>query len=530
MKATTIAAIVIAMLGIPLIFAWKYTAPVLEQHALTQSSDAVQSKGTVAVGVDNFIGYYPLCSPHLRTLMRAEGYEFTCIDDEADYVGRFQKVKEGKLPFAVATVDSYELKALQSQYPGLFITVIDHSQGADGAVACNEKVKNIDDLKHGGLKVAFAPGTASEHLIKVVATQFDIPQLRSADKSWRVETKSSAEAAKKCLDGSVDVAVMWEPDITKTLKRNPKASKLIGTDFSPNVVMDILIVRREYASAHPNVVKMVLRRYFETLYYYRQHPDTAIAHALDYVNASTPVDARLTEGDVKKAMEGVRWVNLAENATLEFGIAEPGPGIPPKYGLIEAIVGTARILTDAGDFTMDPSHRPPDDARLMIQSGFVKELYETGLASGETVDTNNANSLSRQFAELTNPQWQQMKEIGTLRVRPVNFQTGSDDLLLEAKENIDHIVEAIKNYPSARIVIEGHTSTRGDSNENLVLSQDRADSVAKYLQVTYQVDPNRIHAVGLGGVKPLVQNAGESNREYLNRLPRVVVKLVREEL
>ncbi len=526
MKVTTILAAGILIIGVVAAGVWKFAGPALEQRVKVQTSDAARSKGTVQIGVDNFIGYWQLCSSYQKTLMRNEGYDLKCVDDEAAYEERFKKLKKGEIQFAVATIDSYELNALSSQYPGLMVTVIDRSNGADGAVACTDRVKNIDGLKRGGLKVAFAPGTPSEHLIKVVATHFDIPEWRAVDKSWRIETKSSAEAAKKCLAGEADVAVMWEPDITKTLKRNPKASKLLGTDFSPNTIIDVLIVRREFARDNPGVVSLLLKNYFKTLYHYKQNPDTAIAHALEYVNAAATAETRLTVDDAKSAMKGVAWVNLAENATLWFGVAEPEPGTPAKFGLIDSIESTTRILTDSGDFTA--SRRPPDDVRLMVASNFVKELYETGLASGEKVDTKGADSLSREFSELTEVQWAALKEIGTLRVRPVNFPSGTDVMSVEARENVDRIAEAIKSYPQARIVIEGHTSTRGDPNENLALSQDRAEAVARYLQVTFQVSPSRIRAVGFGGKKPLVQNAGESNREFLGRLPRVVVKLVTE--
>ena len=529
MRVTTVAALGILVVGSVAAVVWKYTAPVLEQRAKIQTSDAARLKGTVQIGVDNFIGYWLLCSPQQRTLMRNDGYDQKCVDDEADYAGRFQKLKEGKLQFAVATVDSYELNALTSQYPGLMVTVIDRSTGADAAVACNDKVKNIDDLKRGGLKIAFAVGTPSEHLLKVVGARFDISQWREADKSWRIATKSSAEAAKKCQGGEADVAVMWEPDITKTLKRNPKASKLIGTDFSPYTIIDVLIVRSEFATRNPEVVTKLLKNYFLTLSHYRQNPGEAVDDALAYVNANATAETRLTQDDVKSAMKGVTWINLAENATLWFGIAEPEPGTLPKFALIDVIESTAKILTDSGDFT--PGHRPPDDAGLMVQSRFVKDLYETGLASGEKVDAKDADSLSREFSELTEDQWKSnFRELGTLRVRPVNFPSGTDTLSVEARENVDHIAEAIRSFPKARIVIEGHTSTRGDSQENLLLSQDRAEAVARYLQVTFRVSPNRIRAVGYGGskAKEVVQTREESNREYLGRLPRVVVKLVME--
>jgi hypothetical protein len=116
-----------------------------------------------------------------------------------------ERLRRGEIQLAVATIDSYELNAVETKFPGLIIAVIDRSSGADAIIARASKVKNIDDLKRGGVKVAFAVGAPSEHLLKVIATDFDISQWRSADKSWRVEVKSSQEAAKQFAAGEVDV-------------------------------------------------------------------------------------------------------------------------------------------------------------------------------------------------------------------------------------------------------------------------------------------------------------------------------------
>ena len=99
---------------------------------------------------------------------------------------------------------------------------------------------------------------------------------------------------------------------------------------------------------------------------------------------------------------------------------------------------------------------------------------------------------------------------------------------VKAKEIVDSAVDKLKHYPALRVVIEGHTGTRGDPVINRVLSQDRADAVKQYLMVTYNVDPNRLQTVGLGGDKPLPRKPGESLKGWRYRLPRVELVLVRE--
>ena len=67
---------------------------------------------------------------------------------------------------------------------------------------------------------------------------------------------------------------------------------------------------------------------------------------------------------------------------------------------------------------------------------------------------------------------------------------------------------------------------KGSPEENRKLSQERAEAVARYLEVTYNIDHNRLRTVGLGSDKPLPQLADESERAYGYRLPRVELSLV----
>ncbi len=521
-----IAAVAILVIGVPLVVGWN---PLIQWRAVqqqVQTSDAMKTKGTLKVGTDNFIGYYVLCEQQMRARARAEGYNLMCVDDKADYAKRMEKLAKRELQFAVATIDSYELNALKESYPGLMIYVIDVSQGADAIVSCKAGIKNIEGLKKPGLKFAFVPDSPSEYFIKGNATNFDIPQLRGADKSWRVKAESSPDARQKCAAGLVDAAILWEPDVSKLLRKSPQTTKLMGTENTSRFIVDVLLVQREFADKNPSVVDMVLRNYVETLHYYRQNPETAAVHAAEFVNANAPsADAKITPEEAKVAMKGVAWASLGENAVLWFGYAEEGR--QRQFGLIEAINSTTRILIENGDLQKNPFPNGGDPT-VIIRGSFATELYRNGMVTKGDVDLKQGDSLGREFTELSEEGWKQLREVGTLRVRPVIFPPGRDELSTSAKENVDRIVETIKSYPHFRIFVEGHTAVWGDPNDNRELSQERADAVARYLMVTYGVKENRLRAVGFGGSKPLKKETGESERSYQGRLARVVVKLMME--
>lgn len=105
----------------------------------------------------------------------------------------------------------------------------------------------------------------------------------------------------------------------------------------------------------------------------------------------------------------------------------------------------------------------------------------------------------------------------------VLFQTGKSDLLPIAENRLDAVAEALKSqHDDTAIVVEGHTDSRGSRQQNLELSQARADSVRAYL-VRKGVAPDRIKSVGKGEDQPIATNNTPDGRAN-NRRVEIVLK------
>src|SRR5580658_2690412 len=87
----------------------------------------------------------------------------------------------------------------------------------------------------------------------------------------------------------------------------------------------------------------------------------------------------------------------------------------------------------------------------------------------------------------------------------VNFPTGSAELTPAARASLDGLGKALASNDLAdfRFRIEGHTDNVGSREENLSLSQKRAEAVVSYLTSQYNVAPSRLEAVGMGQERPL---------------------------
>ena len=68
----------------------------------------------------------------------------------------------------------------------------------------------------------------------------------------------------------------------------------------------------------------------------------------------------------------------------------------------------------------------------------------------------------------------------------------------------------MKEVPTLKIELSGHTDNIGKDDYNLKLSQNRADAVKNYL--VSRGRPNRIDAVGYGETRPIVSNDTKEGR------------------
>lgn len=494
--------VVIGALGM---LGYHFLEPVIFGDEKIESSDARDMKGQIRIGVDNWIGYFPLCSQNLKSRLASTGYLIQCEDDKADYAERFKKLKRGKLDFAVATADAYLLSGKKFDYPGTVVAVIDESKGGDAVIARADAVANINELRKKPVRIAFTPASPSEFLLKSMSVHFDVERLLRHGK-WKVEADGSSEALKMLKMGEVEVAVLWEPEVTRALS-DQRFKKLLSSRDTSQLIVDVLIVNRDFSLKHPEVVKLLLANYFRTLKFYREN-STELAKQ---VKKETGLKAK----EVESMLAGVAWQTLSDNARRWFGISDRS-----DEALVNTIDSVVDVFKQTGDLT---SHPLPDGNPYVIQNrGFIEELNRAGLS------TEGQAKGQTGFKELSPAAWDKLEDVGTLKIRPISFQSGSNSLTEEGAQELKEMVRSLKLFPNFRVVIKGHTGLRGDQLANKKLSSQRAKTVKAFLVNSMKIDPNRLRALGLGSGEPLPRKPGESNRAYGYRLPRVELKLVSE--
>jgi len=99
----------------------------------------------------------------------------------------------------------------------------------------------------------------------------------------------------------------------------------------------------------------------------------------------------------------------------------------------------------------------------------------------------------------------------------LTFDTDSTTVKPSFRPVLDAVSEVLKEYKSTMIQVAGHTDSTGGDKYNLMLSQQRAQSVANILS-GFGVEQVRLDTVGFGETQPIASNSTASGREQNRRV------------
>lgn len=97
--------------------------------------------------------------------------------------------------------------------------------------------------------------------------------------------------------------------------------------------------------------------------------------------------------------------------------------------------------------------------------------------------------------------------------KTILFDTGKSTIKAQSAQVLSDIIKILKEYPTSKFTVEGHTDSVGSETLNQRLSDSRANSVKEYL-IENGIDAFRLSALGYGESKPIDSNntrAGRAN-------------------
>ncbi|HRX31428.1 MAG TPA: OmpA family protein [Tenuifilaceae bacterium] len=109
-------------------------------------------------------------------------------------------------------------------------------------------------------------------------------------------------------------------------------------------------------------------------------------------------------------------------------------------------------------------------------------------------------------------------------MRNIFFETDSYQLKPESTVELDKLVELLKQNPTLKIQISGHTDNQGTEEYNIALSENRAKSVVEYL-ISKGISPERLTSKGYGESMPISTNNTDEGRAQNRRTEMKILEM-----
>ena len=188
-------------------------------------------------------------------------------------------------------------------------------------------------------------------------------------------------------------------------------------------------------------------------------------------------------------------------------------GLPSTVELIDLTTKqvVSRIQTDEGGKYLVTLPVGKDYAFNVNRKGYL--FYSDNFLLGNnSPDSSYEKNIGLQPLEVN----------ATIILNNVFFNVNKYDLKPESQVEMGKIIQLLKENPSLKIQISGHTDNVGKPADNLALSNSRAKAVVNYL-IANGITAQRLMAKGFGETQPVADNKTEGGRSKNRRTEMKVV-------
>ena len=114
-----------------------------------------------------------------------------------------------------------------------------------------------------------------------------------------------------------------------------------------------------------------------------------------------------------------------------------------------------------------------------------------------------------------------LEATGHVAVEGISFDTGKSVLKPESTPALEQVARLLEADASLKLWVVGHTDAVGKVDDNLRLSQARAEAVVTALSTTHGIAAARLKGYGVGPLTPVASNDAEEGRAKNRRVELV---------
>ena len=449
-------------------------APTPRRHALTVALS--QWPGHLALVVGN-----GGLTTQLGSAAAAAGLDLEVVFIE-DAPSKNKALQDGKVDAVWETVDELPIalgsfKAARTEARA-FIQ-IDWSRGGDACVASREVQKVEDVLGRKAAVLMFSPDhTVLEFMLN--NSRLTPEQVTRVRKDTAFSMDDFTYARLLFAQKKIDVACLWEPDVTLALAARPGAHRLFSTADATELVADTLVARRELLDRQPELAVKLAKVWFAGVK--QAEADRPAAARLISTVCSRFRDELGYEATLK-AFNWVKWTDLGDNVRM-FGL----DGQPPVF---------------------DRVYNQADGIWVNYPQAEIKDRFAPATLRDDRIVRRIWEAEGRPVAPRPEKYQPSVAVTGRpLFTKPVTvtFHTGQSELTSEGMALLNqHVVPQVQMAAGMYIRVEGNTDNLGDEDWNQGLSERRAASIVDYL-IGRGVARERIVARGNGSSRPIASN------------------------
>src|ERR1700674_5696394 len=271
-------------------------ALVLSACGSSTSSTSTKYTGTIHISSSTWTGYAVIYLANAKGTWKSHGLDvsFKTVEDPGD---RFIALAAGRLEGIATTVDTFA-RQQSNGVAALEVFPIDASVGGDGILASNA-IQAVSDLK--GKTIAVNQGSVSEFFLAQVLQKNGLSLKDVSEQNMK-----SGEAGAAFVAGQVDVAVTWEPWLSKA-KARADGVVLVSSKEYPDLIMDSFAFRKDFVDKYPATVKEFMKAYYDAFDWFQKNTTEGlgiVAKATSETSDDVKADlGTLTLFDLKKGKE-----------------------------------------------------------------------------------------------------------------------------------------------------------------------------------------------------------------------------------
>ncbi|AFM03924.1 outer membrane protein/peptidoglycan-associated (lipo)protein [Bernardetia litoralis DSM 6794] len=179
----------------------------------------------------------------------------------------------------------------------------------------------------------------------------------------------------------------------------------------------------------------------------------------------------------------------------------------PKIGMYAKEKGS---FSTSQNISITTNKKGGNETNQNSSSNSTSQTSKTGMKDKPIIYTTNQNLEIYKISELINGET-------TVRLNNLFFDFDSYALQETSLPEIERLFEILKDNPTLKVKIEGHTDNTGKAEYNLQLSKNRAKAVSEQL-ISLGIDKSRVTFEGFGSQRQIADNFNDEGRAKNRRV------------